>query len=130
MAVTTKTGHVKASDEAGERRMTKIKNFRIHLRPREIARWMKNEYQTPITPDLEAAIEGAIARLKTKIHPAAIYTTMTRATAEKATSIAFPDKSVAVSLVAVSVGSEFSAYLQVLPLPVSTTGNTCQVRCS
>ena len=95
--------------------MTKIKNFRIHLRSREIARWLKSEYQTTITPELEATIEGAIARYKGKIHPAAIYTTMTRATAEKATPLAFPDKAVAVSLVAANIGEELGAALQEVP---------------
>ncbi len=40
--------------------MTKIKNFRIHLRPREIARWLKKERGLETTPDLEMTIEQGI----------------------------------------------------------------------
>jgi hypothetical protein len=89
--------------------MTKIKNYRINLRPREIARSLKNEHQIATTPEIELAVDAAIKRWKALVHPAAVYTTLTRTTAEKATSIAFPDKTVAVSVLAATIGPDFSA---------------------
>jgi hypothetical protein len=89
--------------------MTKIKNFRIHLRAREIARWLKNQRQMPTTPELELAVESAIKQSKAWVHPAAVYTTLTRVTAERATSLAFPDSAVAASIVAVTFGADVQA---------------------
>src|SRR5688572_21820758 len=84
--------------------MTKIKNFRIHLRPRELARWLKKERGMETTPDLELTIEKASSDSKRSIETAAIYTTLTRAVAEKTTPLAFPDKAIAVSVIVVSIG--------------------------
>lgn len=89
--------------------MTKIKNFRITLRPREIARLLKNQAKLQITPALEASIEHAISEAKHQLHPAAVYTTLTRSTAEKATSLPLADPAVAASAIAVTIGSLFEA---------------------
>jgi len=85
--------------------MTKIKNFRIPLRAREIARWLKKERGLEATPDLEVSIEQLIKEAKVWIEPAAVYSTLTRQIAEKTTTIAFPDKAIAVSVIAVSIGT-------------------------
>jgi hypothetical protein len=85
--------------------MTKIKNFRIMLRPREIARWLKNERKLTVTPELEAAIEYQIQDAKRSLQPAAVYTTLTRPIAEKTLSMSFPETAVAVSVLAVTLGS-------------------------
>jgi hypothetical protein len=85
--------------------MTKIKNFRIHLRPREIARFLKAQAKLQITPALEASIEHAANDAKRLLQPAAIYTTLTRSTAEKATSLPLADPTVAASVIAVTIGS-------------------------
>jgi len=84
--------------------MTKIKNFKINLRPREIARWLKKERGVESTPELELAIEQLIKESKPWVEPAAVYSTLTRAIAENTTPLVFADKSIAVSIVAVSVG--------------------------
>ena len=84
--------------------MTKIKNFKINLRPREIARWLKKERGVDSTPELELAIEQLMRESKLWIEPSAVYSTLTRAIAEKTTSLVFPDRSIAVSIIAVSVG--------------------------
>lgn len=84
--------------------MTKIKNFRIAVRPREIARWLKAHRPLQITRELEAAIEHAAAGAKGRIEPAALYTTLTRPVAEKATPVALPENAVALSLLAASIG--------------------------
>lgn len=89
--------------------MTKIKNFRIPFRTRDIARWLKHQRQLQTTPELEAAIEHTVRNVKSVIHPAAVYTTLTRPVAEKATPIAFPNKAMAVSVIAVSIGPELEA---------------------
>src|SRR5437762_6815581 len=90
-------------DAAGEE-MTKIKNFRIHLRPREVARLLKSQAKLQITPALEASIEHAINDAKRLLQPAAVYTTLTRHTAEKATSLLLADPEVSVSVIAVTIG--------------------------
>ncbi len=86
--------------------MTKIKNFRISLRVREIARLLKNQEKLQITPALEASIEHAMSDAKRLIQPAAVYTTLTRATAEKTTTLTLGEETVAVSVIAVTVGPE------------------------
>ena len=88
--------------------MTKIKNFRITLRPREIARWIKTQKQIPTTPNLESAVQQAIDAVKGRIKPAAIYTTLTRATADKTTSLPLPAEAVAVSIIAVTLSDGLS----------------------
>jgi hypothetical protein len=84
--------------------MTKIKNFRITLRAREMARWLKKECGLETTPELEFALEQLIKDSKRWIEPASVYTTLTRPVAEKTTTIPFPEKAVAVSVIAVSIG--------------------------
>jgi hypothetical protein len=84
--------------------VTKIKNFRISLRAREIARLLKNRAQVQITPALEASIEHAMNDSNRLIQPAAVYTTLTRSTAEKATSLPLVDPAVAASVIAVTIG--------------------------
>ncbi len=96
--------------------MTKIKKFRVTLRPREVARWLKKEKGMEITPDLELEIESQIKEARW-LAPAAVYTTLTRQTAEKTTPVSFPDQSVALSITAVSIGpvpEDSSAMLQAL----------------
>src|SRR5882672_4969052 len=85
--------------------MTKIKNFRITLRPREVARLLKAQEKMQLTPALEQSIEHAIHESQRLLQPAAIYTTLTRSTAEKTTSLPLADPCVAVSVVAVTLGS-------------------------
>ena len=84
--------------------MTNIKNFRISLRPREVGRLLKNQAKVQITPELEASIEHAVNDAKRMLQPAAVYTTLTRNTAEKATSLPLTDPIVAVSAIAVTIG--------------------------
>jgi len=84
--------------------MTKIKNFRLTPRPREMARWLKRERGLETTPELELALEQITKDAKQSIETAAIYTTLTRQVAEKTTPLAFPHKSIAVSIAAVSIG--------------------------
>jgi hypothetical protein len=85
--------------------MTKIKNFRITLRSREIARWLKKERGLELTPDLELTVDQLIKEGKDYIEPAAVYSTLTRPVAEKTTTITFPEKAIATSLIVVSIGS-------------------------
>ncbi len=84
--------------------MTKIKNFRITPRVREMARWLKKERGLETTPELEVSIEQVAKEAKRWVEPAAVYTTLTRQIAEKTTAISFPEKAIAVSVVAVSIG--------------------------
>jgi len=84
--------------------MTKIKNFRVNLRPREIARWLKKERGLETTPELELTIGEAVKEAKRWVTPAAVYTTLTRKTAEKTTPIPLPPEAVALSVVVVSIG--------------------------
>src|SRR3954465_10881189 len=88
---------------AGQK-VTKIKNFRIHLRSREIARTLKAQAKLQITPALEASIDHAINDSKRLLEPSAVYTTLTRSTAEKATSFPLADPEVAASVIAVTIG--------------------------
>lgn len=84
--------------------MTKIKNYRVTLRPREIARWLKKERGLETTPELELLIEAGAREAKAWVRPAAVYTTMTRQTAEKMTAVPLPSDAVALSIAAVSIG--------------------------
>jgi hypothetical protein len=92
--------------------MTKIKNFRIALRAREVARILKAQAKLQITPALEASIEHAINDSKRLLQPAAIYTTLTRGTAEKATPLPLADPAVAVSTIAITIGSALEEEIQ------------------
>ena len=75
--------------------MTKIKNFRVHLRPREITRWLKKERGLETTPELDAAVTAAIQDAKPWVTPAALYTTLMRQTAGKTTTVPLPPEAVA-----------------------------------
>ena len=86
--------------------MTKIKNFRISLRSREIARLLKNRDGIPTTPEMEASIEQGIKEYKRFLETAALFTTLSKATAQKTTSLILADKATAVSLIAATVGSK------------------------
>src|SRR5258708_39606118 len=89
--------------------MTKIKNFLLRLRPREMGRWLKKERGLETTPELEVAIEQAAKEAKRGIETAAVYTTLTRQVAEKTTTLTFPNKAIAVSFIAVSIGPALGA---------------------
>ena len=89
--------------------MTKIKNFRINLRPREIARQLKAQAKLQITPALEASIEHAVNDSKRLLQTSAVYTTLTRSTAEKATALPLADPTVAASAIAVTIGTALEA---------------------
>jgi len=92
--------------------VTKIKNFRVNLRAREMARWLKKERGLETTPELELQIQEIIKESKKWVMPAAVYTTLTRQTAEKTTSIPLPPDAVALSLTAVSIGPALEAELK------------------
>jgi hypothetical protein len=92
--------------------MTKIKNFRIHLRAREIGRLLKAQSKLQLTPELEASIEHAITHWKRILQPAAVYTTLTRGTAEKATALPLADPAVAVSTIAATIGPALDQEIQ------------------
>jgi hypothetical protein len=85
--------------------MTKIKNFRITLRAREILRWLKKERGLESTPDLEASVELLVKEGAAWVEPAAVYSTLTRQIAEKTTTLIFPNKAVSVSVIAISIGT-------------------------
>lgn len=87
--------------------MTKIRNFRITLRPRDMARWLKSHERLEVTPALEISIDQVVKETKTLIQPAALYTTLTRATADKTTSLPLGSKAVAVSMMAITLGAAF-----------------------
>jgi hypothetical protein len=89
--------------------MTKIKNFRLTLRAREIARALKNQHAIQITPEVEAGIEHAINDAKRFLEPAAVYATLTRAVLSKTTPIPLAEGAVAASVVAVTVGPQIEA---------------------
>lgn len=86
--------------------MTKIKNFRLVLRPREVARLLKNQQGLQITAELEVSVEHAIQEARCLLQPAAIYATLTRAVAEKTTPIAMPEGVVSVSVIAATIGPQ------------------------
>lgn len=93
--------------------MTKIKNFRIPLRAREVARILKARAKLQITPELEASIEHLISEIKGQLEPSAVYTTLTRSTAEKATPLPLTEQAVAASAIAVTIGSALDAEITV-----------------
>lgn len=84
--------------------MTKIKNFRITLRPKEIGRLLKSQAQLQMTPALEASIEHAVNDSKRLLQPSAVYTTLMRSTAEKATSLPLTGQETAASLIGATIG--------------------------
>lgn len=91
--------------------MTKIKNFRVTLRPREMARWLKRERAVETTPELEVSLEQLAKESRQWVSPAAVYTTLTHQTAEKTTSIPLPKNAVALSIAVVSIGSALQGEL-------------------
>ncbi len=95
--------------------MTKIKNFRLTLRPREIGRWLKRERGMEITPDLELAIDSAINEGRKHLQTAALYTTLTHTTVEKTTPLSLPSKAVAASVISVTLGPALEAQRQADP---------------
>jgi hypothetical protein len=92
--------------------MTKIKNYRITLRAREVARLLKAEAKLQITPALEASIEHAINEARRQLQPSAVYTTLSRSTAEKATPLPMADPAVAASAIAVTIGTALNEEIQ------------------
>src|SRR6266446_4020174 len=100
------------ASESPSEEMTKIKNFRVNLRSRVIARWLKKERGLESTPELELTIGEAVKEAKRWVTPAAVYTTLTRKTAEKTTTIPMPPEAVALSVAAVSIGKGLVAERQ------------------
>ncbi|MFA5975855.1 MAG: hypothetical protein WC859_06770 [Elusimicrobiota bacterium] len=86
--------------------MTKIKNFRLTLRPREVARLLKNQHGVQITPELEASIEHTLSDVKRFLQPVALYTTVTQSVAEKTAPLPLPVGGVALSVVAATIGPQ------------------------
>ncbi len=85
--------------------MTRVKNFRIAIRPREVARWLKKERGLQITPELEASIDQAAQAIKWRLEPSALFTTVPLATLQKTTPLELPAKAMAASLIAVTLGA-------------------------
>ena len=85
--------------------MTKIKNFRITLRGREVARLLKAKIGMPLDPTQEASIEPALAECRARLKPASLYATLTRQTAVNAVPFELPGKAVALSVIGVTIGS-------------------------
>jgi len=88
--------------------MTKIKNFRITLRSREVLRTLRILEGDSFDPSWESCIEADLSPLKALVKPAAIYATLTQSTAVKATPLELPKKAVALSVLVVSVGTELA----------------------
>ena len=85
--------------------MTKIKNFRITLRVREVARLLKaRQNGLPLDPAQEASLEPALAECRPLVAPASVYATMTRQTAVHAVPFELPKKAVALSAVCATIG--------------------------
>jgi hypothetical protein len=85
--------------------MTKIKNFRIQLRGREVARLLKNRIGMPLDPAQEASIEPALGEARKLVRPASLYSTLTRQTAVNAVPFELPKKAVALSAICATIGS-------------------------
>jgi hypothetical protein len=86
--------------------MTKIKNFRITLRVREVARLLKaRQNNLPLDPDQEASLEPALAECRKLLAPASLYATMTRQTAVHAVPFELPKRSMALSAICATIGS-------------------------
>lgn len=84
--------------------LTKIKNFRISLRPRDVAREWKQLRGAPLSPEEESRLEPALSRVKTLMKPASVYLTLTRQTAVSMLPLELPAKAVAISVAAVTIG--------------------------
>jgi hypothetical protein len=85
--------------------MTKIKNFRINLRVREVARLLKaRQNGIPLDPEQEASLEPALVQCRGLLAPASLYATMTRQTAVNAVPFELPKKCVALSAICVTIG--------------------------
>jgi hypothetical protein len=87
--------------------MTKIKNFRIQLRVREVARLLKaRQNGLPLDPEQESSLEPALVEARRLLAPASLYATMTRQTAVNAVPFELPKKCVALSAVCATIGSD------------------------
>jgi hypothetical protein len=85
--------------------MTKIKNFRITLRSRDMLRHIKAQEGDAFDPQWELKIEEAIPQLKAFVQPAAVYTTLAASTVSKTFPIELPRKAVALSALVATIGS-------------------------
>ena len=86
--------------------MTKIKNFRIQLRNREVARLLKARLGgVPLDPTQESSLEPALAECRPLVHPAALYATLTRQTTVHAVPFELPKKAVAFSTICITIGA-------------------------
>jgi hypothetical protein len=92
--------------------VTKIKKFRIHMRPREVARALKREHGMETTPELETAVQKSLKDAEDRIQPAALYTTLTRSVAEKTLALPFPEGAIAVSMAGVSIGPALASAVE------------------
>lgn len=97
--------------------MTKIKNFRITLRGREVARLLKAKIGMPLDPAQEASIEPALAECRARLKPASLYATLTRQTAVNAVPFELPGKAVALSVIGVTIGPGIGDLWQAVDLP-------------
>jgi len=84
--------------------MTKIKNYRINLRPRDVVRNLKASEGESFDISWEVNTEPLLPALKPFVKPAAIYTTLTRSTANKATPLELPQKAIAMSVIVATIG--------------------------
>lgn len=86
--------------------MKKIKKFKIHFRPRDIARMLKATAQlTEVTPQLEEAILRETARITPLVATAAMYETQSKEKFPAELVKAPPDNWVAASAYVVTIGS-------------------------
>ena len=89
--------------------MTKIKNFRISIRAREVARQLRHLGQDVSDPEILVRVEERLIALRPLAEPAAMYATLPKGEAMTQTTVALPKKAVALSLVAISVGTRLAA---------------------
>jgi|GEM_PF-1874898 len=92
--------------------MTKIKNFRITLRGREVARLLKNRQGMPLDPAQEASLEPTLTECRALVKPASLYATLTRQTAVNAVPFELPKKAVALSAICATIGPGLSQLRQ------------------
>src|SRR6185312_15636501 len=107
MAVPEEIARGRRQSPAGRcEEMTKIKNFRISLRAREVGRWLKARHPEHFSAALgDGGIERFSSDSKRWVRPAALYTTLTRAIVQKTLPpLALCAETVAVSVIAVTTG--------------------------
>lgn len=86
--------------------MKKIKKFKIHFRPREVARMLKaTAHLTDVTPQIEEAILRETARLAPLVSTAALYETATKEKLPLVLAATPPERWVAASAFLVTIGS-------------------------